>query len=50
MTVITGKLSAMLPGGANWVDYGPGKSFTVQPNQKFKVKADSDTAYLCLYK
>jgi purine/pyrimidine-nucleoside phosphorylase len=50
MTVITGKLSAMLPDSANWVDYGPGKSFTVQANKKFKVKADEDTSYLCLYR
>ena len=50
MTVITGKLSVLLPDSAAWADYGPGKSFTVQANKKFKVKADSDTAYLCLYK
>jgi purine/pyrimidine-nucleoside phosphorylase len=49
MTVITGKLSAQLPGSDKWADYGPGKSFTVQPNQKFKVKTDEDTSYLCLY-
>ena len=50
ITVITGKLSAMLPDSDKWADYGPGKSFTVQANKKFKVKADEDTSYLCLYK
>jgi purine/pyrimidine-nucleoside phosphorylase len=50
MTVITGKLSAMLPASNRWTDFGAGKSFTVPANQKFKVKADEDTSYLCLYK
>lgn len=50
MTVITGKLSAQLPDSADWAEFGPGKSFTVAANKKFKVKADADTAYLCLYK
>lgn len=50
MTVITGKLAAMLPDSANWADFGPGKSFTVPANKKFKVKADEDTSYLCLYR
>jgi uncharacterized protein YaiE (UPF0345 family) len=49
MTVITGKLSAMLPQSAKWTEYGPGKSFTVSANKKFMVKADEDTSYLCLY-
>ena len=50
MTVITGKLAALLPDSANWTDFGPGKSFTVPANKKFKVKAAEDTSYLCLYK
>jgi uncharacterized protein YaiE (UPF0345 family) len=50
MTVTSGKLSVILPGSDNWADYGPGKSFTVAANQKFKVKCDTETAYLCLYK
>ena len=50
MTVITGKLAALLPDSAKWADFGPGKSFTVPANKKFKVKADEDTSYLCLYK
>jgi purine/pyrimidine-nucleoside phosphorylase len=50
MTVITGKLSALLPESKTWVDYGAGKSFTVAANKKFKVKATEDTSYLCLYR
>ena len=50
MTVITGKLAAMLPDSSKWTDFGPGKSFTVPANKKFKVKAGEETSYLCLYK
>lgn len=50
MTVITGKLAALLPSSATWADYGPGKSFTVSANEKFKVKTTEDTSYLCIYK
>jgi uncharacterized protein YaiE (UPF0345 family) len=50
MTVTSGKLSALLPDSKTWVDFGPGKSFTVPANKKFKVKAGEDTSYLCLYK
>jgi purine/pyrimidine-nucleoside phosphorylase len=49
MTVITGKLYAMLPDITKWADFGPGESFTVPANKKFKVKADEDISYLCLY-
>ena len=50
MTVITGKLSAMLPESTEWTEYGPGKSFTVPANKKFKVKTSEDTSYLCHYR
>lgn len=50
MTVTSGKLSVQLPDTANWVEYGPGKPFTIAANQKFKVKCDEETSYLCLYK
>jgi len=50
MTVITGKLSAMLPESNKWIEFTPGKSFTVAANQKFKVKTGEDTSYLCLYR
>ena len=50
MTVTSGKLSAMLPGAAKWNDYSAGQSFTIAANQKFKVKTDEETSYLCLYR
>ncbi len=49
MTVISGKLSALLPDSSKWTEYGTGKSFTVPANKKFKVKAGEDVSYLCLY-
>ena len=50
MTVTSGKLSAMLPDAAKWTDYNPGQSFTIAANQKFKVKADEESSYLCLFR
>jgi uncharacterized protein YaiE (UPF0345 family) len=50
MTVITGKLFALLPENKKWHYFGPGRSFTVEANEKFKVKTSEDTSYLCLYK
>jgi uncharacterized protein YaiE (UPF0345 family) len=49
MTITSGKLSAMLPGSNKWTNYDTGESFTVAANQKFKVRADQETSYLCLY-
>jgi hypothetical protein len=50
MTVVSGKLLAQLPSKSQWTSYGPGDSFTVKADCKFKVKVQEDTAYLCLYK
>ena len=50
MTVVTGKLVVRLPGSPDWVDFGPGKSFTVAANVKFQLKVPVDTAYLCIYR
>jgi len=49
MTVISGKLEVKLPGSDAWTSYGEGESFVVEANQKFQVKVESDTSYLCLY-
>ena len=49
MTVISGKLQVKLPGSDSWTSYGEGESFIVEANQKFQVKVESDTSYLCLY-
>lgn len=50
MTVISGKLKVMLPGDTEWSVYKKFESFVVEKGVKFKVKADVDTPYLCLYK
>lgn len=50
MTVISGSISAQLPGEADFKEYLPYQTFIVPPNQKFKVKIAEQTAYLCLYK
>ncbi len=50
MTVISGELSVMLPGETEWTIYKKFESFTVAKDTKFKVKAQCDTPYLCVYK
>ena len=50
MTVISGKLSIKLPEDKEWKVYKKFESFVVANGVKFKVKADEDTPYLCLYK
>jgi purine/pyrimidine-nucleoside phosphorylase len=50
MTVISGKLSVLIPGEKDWKVYKKCESFVVEKNVKFKVKCDEDTPYLCLYK
>lgn len=50
MTVISGKLAVKLPGETDWKVFKKFESFMVPKDVKFKVKADEDTPYLCLYK
>jgi uncharacterized protein YaiE (UPF0345 family) len=50
MTVISGKLSVMMPGENQWKVFKKFESFVVEKGVKFKVKCDEDTPYLCLYK
>lgn len=50
MTVISGKLTVMLPDEKEWKVFKKFESFIVAKNTKFKVKASEDTPYLCLYK
>ncbi|MBP7205222.1 MAG: pyrimidine/purine nucleoside phosphorylase [Candidatus Cloacimonetes bacterium] len=49
MTVISGLLRVLLPGAAEWKDYGAGETFVVPANQKFQLKVDRQTAYHCRY-
>ncbi len=50
MTVITGKLTVKLPGTDEWKEFRPGASFTVEAKEKFQLKVQADTSYLCLYR
>lgn len=49
MTVISGSLNVKLPTSNDWVTYTSGESFTIEANQKFGVRVEVDTAYLCTY-
>ena len=49
MTVISGKLIALLPEESEWKTYEVGSSFEVVKDSKFKVKAEGDSSYLCRY-
>lgn len=49
MTVVSGALTVLLPNANDWQNFGVGETFTIDPNQKFKVKTDVETAYLCTY-
>ena len=50
MTVISGKLTILLPDEKEWKVFRKFDSFMVPKDSKFKVKAGEDTPYLCLYK
>jgi hypothetical protein len=49
MTVVIGKLTVRLPNSKDWKDFIDGQTFVVEANQKFDLKVDHDTAYLCKY-
>jgi len=50
MQVVSGKLTIQLPGEGEWRSYGPGEQFIVEANQKFGVKVEEDSSYLCIYR
>jgi len=49
MTVVSGSLTVKLPNASGWTTYKQGEDFSVEANQTFLVKADIESAYLCLY-
>ena len=49
MTLISGNLLVQLPGEKDFKKYNAGQTFHVPGNVKFKVKAETSAAYLCLY-
>ena len=49
MTMVSGALTVKLPGSDDFETYEAGQSFTIEANQKFQVKVEVETAYLCTY-
>ena len=49
MTVVSGALTVMLPNTSEWETFKQGDSFIVQANEKFQLKVEIATAYLCTY-
>ena len=50
MTVTSGELQVMQPGETSYKVYKPFETFRVEKEVTFKVKAETDTTYLCLYR
>ncbi|MCW9030961.1 MAG: pyrimidine/purine nucleoside phosphorylase [Gammaproteobacteria bacterium] len=49
ITVVSGALTVMLPNSHDWKTFNQGDSFIVAANEKFQLKVDIATAYLCTY-
>lgn len=49
MTVVSGSLIVKLPGTSEWKTYTPNETFIVPANEKFQLKVEEQTAYLCRY-
>jgi uncharacterized protein YaiE (UPF0345 family) len=49
MTIVSGALTVMLPNARDWKTFNQGESFIVAANEKFQLKVDVATAYLCTY-
>jgi uncharacterized protein YaiE (UPF0345 family) len=50
MTITSGVLGVLLPGETKWTSYGKGKTFMVDKDVRFRVKAGGQVSYYCLYK
>lgn len=50
MTVTSGTMNVLLPGETAWKSFAKGETFIVEKDKKFKVKMDTQVAYICLYK
>ena len=49
MTVVSGALTVMLPNTSEWKTFNQGDNFIVEANEKFQLKVNVATAYLCVY-
>ena len=50
MTVVTGSLTVKLPGENDWKTFKANDTFIIDKNQKFQLKVNEFSAYLCKYK
>lgn len=50
MTVTSGTMTVKLPESDEWKEFKQNETFIVEANDKFGVKVNEETAYLCLYK
>jgi len=50
MHVVSGALTAKLPGSDRWETFESGSQFHVPADSKFQLKVTVDTAYLCEYR
>ncbi len=50
MTVVSGKMTVKLPGETAFKDYKPFEMFIVPKGEKFQLRIQEDSAYLCLYR
>lgn len=49
MKVVSGAISAKLPGQDHFIRYDAGKEFEIDADVKFQVRIEESTAYLCFY-
>lgn len=49
MSVVSGALTVKLPGSDTWQTFSQGEQFIVEAEQKFQLKVEVETAYLCTY-
>lgn len=49
MKVVSGELKVRLPGQETFVSFPAGSEFEVEANQKFQLRVEQASAYLCFY-
>ena len=49
MKIVSGALTVMLPDASDWKTFNQGDNFIVEANEKFQLKVEVATAYLCTY-
>ena len=49
MEILSGDLQVQLPGETEWIKFAGSGEFTVEANQRFKLKVATVTDYCCSY-